>query len=133
MDLQDLEHNTRDGLHIAALAGTWIGLVAGFGGMRDHGGTLSFAPRLPDGLTGLAFTMVRRGIRLRVSIGERTARYQLLDDGSLEIEHHGRRLMLHGTTPVEQPIPPAPEREPPEQPAGREPARRSPPTMETTE
>ncbi len=35
LDLQDLEHNTRDGLHIVALAGTWIGLTAGFGGMRD--------------------------------------------------------------------------------------------------
>ena len=38
MDLHDLEHNTRDGLHIASLAGTWIALVAGFGGMRDHDG-----------------------------------------------------------------------------------------------
>ncbi len=38
MDLRDLEHNTRDGLHIASLAGTWIALVAGFGGMRDHNG-----------------------------------------------------------------------------------------------
>src|SRR5712691_6516493 len=26
MDLRDLEHNTRDGLHIAALAGTWVAL-----------------------------------------------------------------------------------------------------------
>jgi alpha,alpha-trehalose phosphorylase len=126
LDLHDFEHNTRDGLHIAALAGTWIGLVAGFGGARDHGSTLSFAPRLPDGLTGLAFTIVRRGIRLRVSIGARTARYELLDDGSLEIEHHGRALTLRGKTPVEQPVPPAPVREPPEQPAGREPKRRSP-------
>ena len=47
MDLDDLEHNTRDGLHIASLAGAWIAAVAGFGGMRDHGGQLSFAPRLP--------------------------------------------------------------------------------------
>ncbi len=31
MDLDDLEHNTRDGLHIASLAGTWIALVAGSG------------------------------------------------------------------------------------------------------
>ena len=38
MDLHDLEHNTRDGLHIASLAGAWIALVAGFGGMRDHDG-----------------------------------------------------------------------------------------------
>jgi alpha,alpha-trehalose phosphorylase len=132
MDLRDFEHNTRDGLHIAALAGTWIGLVAGFGGARDHGGILSFTPRLPDGLTGLSFTMVRRGIRLHVSIGARTARYELLDDGPLEIEHYGQPLTLHGTTPVEQPIPPAPEREPPEQPAGREPGRRSTPSGERT-
>ena len=35
MDLGDLEHNTRDGLHMASLAGSWIAAVAGFGGMRD--------------------------------------------------------------------------------------------------
>ena len=50
MDLGDLEHNTADGIHIASVAGTWIAAVAGFGGFRDHGGVLSFAPRLP-GLT----------------------------------------------------------------------------------
>ena len=38
MDLGDLEHNTRDGLHIASLAGAWTALVAGFGGMRVPGG-----------------------------------------------------------------------------------------------
>src|SRR5204863_3087535 len=43
MDLDDLEHNTRDGLHIASLAGSWIAAVAGFGGLRDHGGELSFS------------------------------------------------------------------------------------------
>ena len=47
MDLDDFEHNTADGLHIASLAGAWIAVVAGFGGMRDHDGALSFAPRLP--------------------------------------------------------------------------------------
>ena len=34
MDLHDLAENTRDGVHIASLAGAWIALVAGFGGMR---------------------------------------------------------------------------------------------------
>ena len=38
LDLHDLHQNTRDGLHIASLAGAWIAAVAGFGGMRDHGG-----------------------------------------------------------------------------------------------
>ena len=57
IDLRDLQHNTRDGLHIASLAGTWIALVNGFGGLRLKDGTVSVAPRLPDGLTRLAFTL----------------------------------------------------------------------------
>src|SRR6202034_43639 len=68
MDLHDLEHNTRDGVHIASLAGTWIALVAGFGGMRFRDGILSFAPRLPEGLTRLAFNLVYRGRRIFAEI-----------------------------------------------------------------
>ena len=126
-DLRDLEHNARDGLHIAALAGTWIALVAGFGGMRDQGGALSFAPRLPDGLTALTFTIVRRGIRLHVSVDGAAARYRIVgpEEKTLEIAHHGEKLTLRGTTAVERPIPRAPDQEPPQQPQGREPRRRS--------
>ena len=101
-------------------------LVSGFGGMRDHGGTLSFAPRLPEGLTALSFTIVRRGLRLHVSVSAREATYRLLDPrGLLELVHHGERLTLRGTTPVERAIPSAAEREPPKQPPGREPRHRS--------
>src|SRR5262249_3920781 len=50
LDLEDLEHNVRDGVHIASLAGAWIAPVAGLGGMRAPGGALSFAPRLPQAL-----------------------------------------------------------------------------------
>ena len=57
IDLRDLEHNTRDELHIASLPGTWIALVNGFGGLRLQDGTVSVAPRLSDGLTRLAFTL----------------------------------------------------------------------------
>ena len=38
MDLNDLEHNTRNGLHLASLAGVWTALVAGYGGMRHTDG-----------------------------------------------------------------------------------------------
>ena len=121
IDLQNLEHNARDGLHIAALAGTWVALVTGLGGMRDHGGTLSFAPRLPDGLTSLSFTIVRRGLRLHVTASAAAATYRLLDaQGTLELVHHGGRLTLQGTTPAERAIPRSPDRDPPEQPRGRE-------------
>jgi len=59
MDLHDLEHNTRDGLHMASLAGSWLALVTGPGGMRRRHGTLSFAPRLPERITRLASPSAR--------------------------------------------------------------------------
>lgn len=120
IDLEDLEHNARDGLHIASLAGTWTALVAGFGGMRDHAGTLCFAPRLPDGVTRLSFVVIRRGMRLRVNVGARAASYRLLDEhGTLEVVHHGERIHLRGTEIVERPIPALIPGERPAQPPGR--------------
>src|ERR1700730_12467245 len=47
-DLEDLEHNTRDAVHIASLAGTCAALVCGFAGLRHREGLVSFAPRLPE-------------------------------------------------------------------------------------
>jgi len=127
MDLQNLDHNARDGLPIAPLAGTWIALVNGFGGMRDHAGVLSFAPRLPDGLTSLSFSIVRRKVCLRVEVTARAATYRLTQGrGTLQIIHHGEPLMLNDSNPIELPIPASLSRERPVQPPGREPRRRSP-------
>src|SRR5262249_3304838 len=77
MDLHDLEHNTRDGVHIASLAGAWISAVAGFGGMRDHDGSLSFVPRLPPRLERLTFRLLFRGRRLKVEVTKGEAIYML--------------------------------------------------------
>ena len=71
MDLRDLENNVRDGVHMASLAGAWIALVAGFGGMRLQNNRLSFAPRLPEALSRLAFHIQYRGSRLRIEVSAR--------------------------------------------------------------
>ncbi len=68
VDLRDVYRNTGDGVHIASLAGSWLSLVAGFGGMRDHDGQLSFAPRLPSKINRLEFSVHWRGLRLRVTV-----------------------------------------------------------------
>ena len=122
MDLEDLEHNTRDGLHIAALAGSWIALVDGFGGLRNVDGSISFAPRLPPGLTRLAFTVSVRGRRLRAEVTQSSASYVLADDGSpIEIRHHDDPVTVTAGRPQPRPIPPSPVRPRPAQPPGREP------------
>jgi alpha,alpha-trehalose phosphorylase len=124
IDLDDLQHNTRDGLHIASLAGTWIGAVAGFGGMRDHDGVLSFSPRLPQALSGLKFRLSFRGRRLLVDVEHKRVTYSLLEGYSLEIVHHGRRATVKARTPLKRSIPAAPVRDAPSQPPGRAPLRR---------
>jgi alpha,alpha-trehalose phosphorylase len=126
IDLDDIEHNTRDGLHIASLAGAWIAAVAGFGGMRDHGGTLSFKPRLPSAIERLAFGLSYRGARLLVDVGREFARYTLREGDPLELRHHAERVTVTVGQTATLAIPPIASRPPPSQPPGRAPLRRAP-------
>jgi len=126
MDLRDLENNTRDGVHIASLAGTWVALVAGFGGLRHWDGMVNFAPRLPDGLSRLAFTLFIRGSRLRVEISHEAATYSVADGKPLEVMHYGEKVSLQAGKPQTRKVHEVRPRPRPSQPAGREPARRRP-------
>jgi alpha,alpha-trehalose phosphorylase len=124
MDLDDLEHNTRDGVHIASLAGAWIAAVAGFGGMRDMMGVLTFKPRLPGPITLLRYRIAFRHRRLTVEVNHDEAKYTLVEGPSLEITHYGDKATIDSDSTLTLPIPPIPERERPTQPAGRAPTRR---------
>jgi alpha,alpha-trehalose phosphorylase len=124
MDLKDLARKTRDGLHMASLAGAWTALVAGFGGMRDHVGQLSFAPQLPRGLDRLAFRMLHRGRRLHVEVCGGRATYTLQEGSSIELFHHGQPFRLSSDEPVVLDVPEPPQLERPTQPHGRAPKRR---------
>ncbi|MEV6522209.1 glycosyl hydrolase family 65 protein [Longispora sp. NPDC051575] len=124
MDLDDLEHNTRDGLHMASLAGSWIALVAGFGGLRQVGPVPSFAPRLPAALTRLAFTLSLGKRRLHVDIGPDAATYTLRAGEAVELRHHGETVDLRAGEPRTLPVPGIPTPAPVRQPAGRTPAAR---------
>jgi alpha,alpha-trehalose phosphorylase len=126
LDLDDINHNTRDGVHLASLAGAWIAAVAGFGGMRDHGGSLSFAPQLPERLSRLVFRLCFRGRRIRVEVDHRQACYTLLQGTSLDVAHHGATVALVPDEPVTHTIPKPPSRRAPTQPPGRAPVRRQP-------
>ncbi|HEV2933082.1 MAG TPA: glycosyl hydrolase family 65 protein [Streptosporangiaceae bacterium] len=120
MDVRDVEHNTSDGIHMASLAGAWLALVAGFGGMRAGLGPLAFSPRLPDGIAALTFRMRYRGRKLRVTIRSGRAKYELMEGDPLAVCHHGEEFEL-GTKSIERKIPPVKAGPRPEQPPGRPP------------
>ncbi|HEX3901013.1 MAG TPA: glycosyl hydrolase family 65 protein [Mycobacteriales bacterium] len=131
IDLRDLHQNSRDGLHMASLAGAWSALVAGFGGFRDFGGLLTFDPALPEGISRLAFRIRWRGVRLRVEVDHREATYSLHDgdEGEVVLSHAGEELVVTADKAVTRPLKPRVALLPaPSQPVGREPAQRHPHT-----
>jgi alpha,alpha-trehalose phosphorylase len=106
VDLRDLHANTRDGLHMASLAGAWSAIVEGFGGLRDHGSVPALAPRLPDGITGLRFRLRHSGLRLLVEADHSTVRVSLRDgtDARLSILLYGEAVELAAGESVNRPV-----------------------------
>ena len=119
IDLHDLAGNTADGLHLAALSGSWLVAVAGFGGMRDDGDMLAFAPRLPPPLTRLCFRVQYRDRCLHVDIRSDHARYELLAGEPLEVLHYGQPVDLTTVSPQTRAYSPPPEPPPVAPPIGR--------------
>ncbi len=100
VDLRDLHHNTGSGIHMASLAGAWISTVAGFGGLRDHEGVLSFDPALPERISTLRFALRWRTIRLEVVVTQERVRYSVRD-GELTLRHAGRDIEVRQDSPAE--------------------------------
>ncbi|WP_219415867.1 glycoside hydrolase family 65 protein [Pseudonocardia nigra] len=126
-DLRDGERDSSDGLHVAALAGTWIGLVAGFGGLRQVDGELHFRPALPETLRRLTFRLRHLGRALRVSVTPEEVEYALVDGEPLTIRHDGEEIELTADEAVTRPAVRTTHHDAPAQPAHREPRRRSAP------
>jgi alpha,alpha-trehalose phosphorylase len=124
MDLDDLEHNVRDGVHMGSLAGAWMAVVAGLGGMRHHGGSLGFAPRLPQGIRRLTFRMTFLDRLIRVRIDHSRVTYSLLQGRPFTFNHYGKPVRVGARSPVSRPIPKHAIAPAPKQPRGRAPARR---------
>ena len=127
IDLRDLHSNTRDGLHMASLAGAWTALVGGFGGLRDDEGILSLDPQLPDGIARLRFRLRWRGFRVTVDANHSDVTYTLRDGpgAELTIRHAGEDIELNADSPTTIEVRPRkPLLPPPPQPPGREPLHR---------
>jgi alpha,alpha-trehalose phosphorylase len=101
MDLADVGGNVKDGCHIASMGGTWMVLTYGFGGLRDHDGTLSFWPRrAPEDNAILRFSLTYRGQILGLEIGLKNVKYALHKGEHLVIRHETEEIELTAEHPV---------------------------------
>ena len=106
MDLDDVNSNVSDGVHIAAMGGTWLSLIYGFAGLRDYDGELSFCPRLPEAWSCLSFKLKRNGVVLSVKYSRNRAVYSIeegIADGrdSIKIKHMGSCYTIRAGRSVE--------------------------------
>jgi maltose phosphorylase len=62
LDLDDYNHEVGDGLHITSMAGTWLAIVEGFGGMRIIDDKVSISPLIPQQWTSYSFHARFRGV-----------------------------------------------------------------------
>jgi alpha,alpha-trehalose phosphorylase len=109
VDLADAHGNTADGLHIASCGGTWLAVVAGFGGLRDYDGQVRFAPRLPAGWTRLRFRVAVRGQVVEVEMTPAATTYRLLEGTGLVLGHFDEQLRLTPGAALRRPVLPEPD------------------------
>jgi alpha,alpha-trehalose phosphorylase len=104
MDLADVAGNVVDGVHIASTGGVWMALVYGFGGMEDHGGQLSFDPRMPSSWRGMRFRLRFQNRQLRVDLTHDDATLYPTDGADLEVEVRGEKVTVSLDAPITVPL-----------------------------
>lgn len=94
LDLDDYNNEVEQGCHITSMAGTWMSIVEGFGGMRIKNDKLTFNPRIPKGWTAYSFKVNFRNQILKVEVGAEKTNFFLEGDNVLEIELNGKTLVV---------------------------------------
>lgn len=105
IDVDNLHGNTSHGVHLAAMAGSWMNLTWGFGGFSLRDGTPTFAPSLPAAWNRYQFGFRWRGRRLRIAVDAGDVTYTLLEGQTLEICHFDHRFTLELGQPQHHPLP----------------------------
>lgn len=99
MDLADVGGNVRDGCHIASMGGTWMAIVYGLAGMREHDGVLSFRPRISVTMERVKFPLNIRSRILDVDISRSEVTYSLRAGEDLVLLHEDEEIRLTRASP----------------------------------
>lgn len=89
LDLDDYNHEVKEGCHITSMAGTWMSIVEGFGGMRIIGGKLAFNPNIPKQWKTYSFKVNFRENLLKVTVDQQKTSFELEGEKPLEILLNG--------------------------------------------
>lgn len=94
LDIDNRYRDTHHGIHLANMAGSWLALVYGFGGMRTTGGRLKFNPYLPNKWKSYCFRIIFKGARLELKVRANKVTYSLLKGDSICFSHGSKEISL---------------------------------------
>ena len=94
LDLDDYNHEVHEGLHITSMAGTWMSIVEGFGGMRIKDNMLTFEPRIPEQWEGYPFKVNFRHQILKVIVNQGKTHFEVDGDKDLQIIVNGENVTI---------------------------------------
>jgi alpha,alpha-trehalose phosphorylase len=100
MDLDNTHGNTKDGLHMANMGGTWMAIIFGFGGLRIKENGINLHPMLPKQWEGYTFPLQYKDRKLEIEVSKGETRVQLFTGENLEITIYGKSLTIEKNNPI---------------------------------
>ncbi len=94
LDLDDYNNEVHEGLHITSMAGTWLTIVQGFGGMRTFKKKLSFNPQIPKEWTSYSFKINYNGIVLKIYKSHTETKFFNESETPVTLEIYGKTYEL---------------------------------------
>ncbi len=94
LDLDDYNHEVEEGLHITSMAGTWMSIVEGFGGMRIQNDILNFSPKIPKEWKSYSFKVNFRNHVLKVNVNQTETTFELEGNANLKIAVNGSLVTI---------------------------------------
>jgi alpha,alpha-trehalose phosphorylase len=99
LDIDNSHNNSNHGIHTAAMGGSWLGLVFGFGGMRLKDGELYFNPKFTKALGSYSFVIQYQGKVIKVSVNSNTVIYTLLKGEQIDFYNTITKIQLTEKAP----------------------------------
>jgi maltose phosphorylase len=94
LDLDDYNKEVEEGCHITSMAGTWMSIVEGFGGMRIKNDALHFEPKIPTQWEGYSFKINFRNQILKVSINHNDTQFSLEGNKEITVFVNGKAVLV---------------------------------------
>ncbi|MBC7606240.1 MAG: glycoside hydrolase family 65 protein [Burkholderiales bacterium] len=98
LDLDDYNKEVEEGCHITSMAGTWMSIVEGFGGMRVKNDALHFTPKIPKEWQGYSFKINFRNQILKVAVHQNETKFSIDGDKDLTIFVNGVAIVVENNS-----------------------------------